>query len=119
PSLLPSLALPRTSGSVILDDQCSKRYGGLDALADAAREPAAHADPAPRWRLAQAPADGRCPAAERRLDSARNSGDHGVVPVARARNSIVPWRGHVAARRSDRNDVRRRDRRPLPQSPER
>src|SRR2546430_13719050 len=81
---------PRMSGSVILDGPCSKRYGELDALADAAHEPAAHADPAPRRRLAQAPADGRRPAAERRLDPARNYGDHRAVPVARAKKFIAP-----------------------------
>src|SRR5262245_7278861 len=103
--------------SVTLDDFCSKRYCWSHAVADAPDEPAPGANPTPRGRVAQAAADGRDTPPRIGVDPARDSGDDGTLSVARAGDPIVSRRGHIAPRRSCRDDDRRGDRCPLSQGP--
>src|SRR5262245_34693983 len=79
------------------------------AMADAPHEPPPPAHPAPRGRLAQAPADGGGPAARLGVDPAREPGDDGALSVARAGDPIVPGGGDAAQGRSRRDDDRRGD----------
>src|SRR3989442_15904476 len=93
----------QVSRSVTLDVPCIKGYrGGRHAVADALDEPAAHTDPAPRRRVAQAPTHGRRPTSRIGLDPAGDGRDDRAVPVARARRLIVPGGGDPASLRPDR-----------------
>src|SRR5207249_10353261 len=86
-----------------------------ETLVDAPDELAADPNPAPRGRLAEASAHGRRAASRVRLDPAGDDGDHGVVSMARAGDSIVPGRGDVAPRRPYREHDAGAGHRPLPQ----
>ena len=87
------------------------------ALVDSPHDPAAQADPAPRRSLAEAPAHGGRQASRGQLDPARDSGDHGTVPVAGPGDPVVSGRGDLASGRPRRHDDGRGDRGSVPQSP--
>src|SRR5262245_24229434 len=114
--LLPGSVVAR---SVTLDCSSSKRYRLTDALADPLDHATPHADATPGGRLAKAPADGGHPASRLGVDTARDPGDHGGLPVAAPGDPIVPRRGDPAAGRPRLNDERRGDRRALSPSPRR
>src|SRR5207247_440760 len=77
------------------------------AVAYAPGRSAGDPDPAPRRRLAEAPADGRRALARIRLDPPGDRGDQRAVRVARAGSAIRAGRGHAAPRGANRDHAGR------------
>src|SRR3989442_8368093 len=99
---------------VTLDGLCITGYCGIHAVADAPHESAAHADPASRRGVAQAPAHGGGPAPGVGLDPAGDPGDDGTLPVARSSGTNVPRGSDPRSRPPARGDRRRVRARALP-----